>query len=140
MRVDEQPQRIHLVDHHPKQPAGEDSMTRPWTPDTVNEDGSKSLRVKRCCDGCGRPLGDVSGDELEAAIAGAPLPSVVDECGCLPVMEQLALFMHRRDEQEYGTAPWSDLDPAAHEGYRKDAIAAMRALAQLGWAPKGALA
>jgi hypothetical protein len=74
-------------------------MSRTWTPDTVNEDGSKTLRVKRCCDGCGRPLGDITGDELEAA-------------------------------------PWADLGPAAHESYRKDAIAAMRALAQLGWAPK----
>jgi hypothetical protein len=115
-------------------------MSRPWTPDTVNEDGSKTMRVKRCCDGCGRPLGDVTGDELEAAIAGAPLPSVVDECGCLPIMEQLAMFMNRRDEVESGTAPWAELDPVAQDSYRKDAIAAMRALAQLGWAPKAGAA
>lgn len=56
-------------------------MTRPSTPTRTDSNGRQHLTVKRCCDGCGRELGDATRDELEAAIVG-PLPSVIDECGC----------------------------------------------------------
>ncbi len=42
------------------------------------------ITVQRCCNGCGRSLGDATDDELNAAVAGAPLPDVRDECGCAP--------------------------------------------------------
>lgn len=57
--------------------------TRQWTPDRRNPDGSTTVTVKRCCNGCGRPLGDVTDREVNAGIAGIRLPDVRDECGCL---------------------------------------------------------
>lgn len=68
-------------------------MSRPNTPDLIisemNPDGtvrkSRRITTKRCCDGCGEPIGDVTQRELEYAIAGFPLPSVVTEHGCQPV-------------------------------------------------------
>lgn len=36
--------------------------------------------VQRCCNGCGRDIGDVTDDEMTAAINGWPLPDVRDEC------------------------------------------------------------
>lgn len=55
---------------------------RPSTPDETLPDGSRRCRVKRCCNGCGRVLGDVTEAEIDAAVAGIPLPDVRDECGC----------------------------------------------------------
>lgn len=57
------------------------TLGRPWTLDAT-ADGVTRLVTKRCCDGCGRPLGDASIAELEACIAGVPMVSVVAECGC----------------------------------------------------------
>lgn len=59
----------------------EQAPARPSTPPRVDEDGIRHITVKRCCNGCGRELGDATQEELEAAIFG-PLPSVIDECGC----------------------------------------------------------
>jgi hypothetical protein len=58
-------------------------MTRPNTPDVPLPDGGTRVTVKRSCNGCGRSLGDASGVELDAAMSGAPLADVRDECGCL---------------------------------------------------------
>lgn len=60
------------------------SMTnpRPWTPDRPSTSGGRRITVKRMCNGCGRALGDVTHDEIEAAVAGRPLPDVREECGC----------------------------------------------------------
>jgi hypothetical protein len=57
-------------------------MSRPSTPIEKLPDGRQRLTVHRVCDRCGRDIGDATKEELEAAIVG-PLPSVVDECGCL---------------------------------------------------------
>lgn len=59
-----------------------DTYTRPWT-DDVRSPGTTSttVTVKRSCNGCGRRLGDVTEAELDAAMSGAPLPDVRDECG-----------------------------------------------------------
>lgn len=55
---------------------------RPWTPDHVRADGTTVVTMKRCCNGCGRELGDVTLGELQAAIAGLAMPDVRGECGC----------------------------------------------------------
>lgn len=109
-------------------------MTRPWTPHEVR-DGKKILHVKRCCEQCGREIGDVTQAEVEAAIAGIPLPDVADECGCPAVIEQIAMFAHRRDELAYGTASWDTIGEPGRHDYRKDAAATVRAMVALGWAP-----
>lgn len=62
-----------------------EAAPRPWTPDEKLPDGSTRVTVKRCCNGCGKRLGDVSDDEIDAAIAGGRLPDVRAECGCSPV-------------------------------------------------------
>lgn len=50
------------------------------TPDRVNDNGSRTIKMKRACNGCGRHLGDVTDDEWTAAINGRPLPDVRREC------------------------------------------------------------
>lgn len=55
---------------------------RIWTDDANLPDGGIRLTVKRCCNGCGRQLGDVHQNELDVAITGLPLPDVTTECGC----------------------------------------------------------
>lgn len=58
--------------------------TRPWTDDLLNCTGEWCDSVtKRCCNGCGRKLGDVTDAEIQAGIDGQPLPDVRRECGCL---------------------------------------------------------
>lgn len=54
---------------------------RIWT-DTVRLATSSRITLKRCCNGCGRELGDVHDTEMDAAIAGWSLPDVTRECGC----------------------------------------------------------
>lgn len=53
---------------------------RPNTPDRVNEDGSRTITTKRACNGCGDLLGDLTDQEMAAAIGGRPLPDVRREC------------------------------------------------------------
>ncbi|GGU84567.1 hypothetical protein GCM10010275_19530 [Streptomyces litmocidini] len=55
-------------------------MTRPNTPDRINQDGSKTITTKRACNGCGQLLGDINNAEMSAAIGGRPLPDVRREC------------------------------------------------------------
>lgn len=55
---------------------------RPNTPERENPDGSRTITVKRCCNGCGRVLGNVTDQEIEVSVAGLPLPDVRAECGC----------------------------------------------------------
>lgn len=65
-------------------------MPRPNTPDVITAKPgpngtirrTRKVRVKRCCDGCGEVLGDVTDAELEAAVTGRNLPSVIAEHGC----------------------------------------------------------
>lgn len=54
---------------------------RPWTPDTLLDTGGRQIHVKRCCNGCGELLGDVTDEEMNAAVRGHPLFDVRDECG-----------------------------------------------------------
>ncbi|NED75308.1 hypothetical protein G3I51_23895 [Streptomyces sp. SID9944] len=70
-------------------------MTRTNTPDRINPDGSRTIKMKRACNGCGDLLGNITDHEMAAAIAGLPLPDVRRECPncaatapepkCLPV-------------------------------------------------------
>jgi hypothetical protein len=53
---------------------------RTWTPELSNSTGGKTLRVKHCCNGCGRRLGDVNDAEIEAAMNGRRIPDVTGEC------------------------------------------------------------
>lgn len=55
-------------------------MTRPWTPDRTNADGSTTFTAKRACNGCGQRIGDVTDDEHNRIIAGLGLPDVRKEC------------------------------------------------------------
>lgn len=55
---------------------------RTWTPDVPLPDGGVRITVRRCCNGCGRELGDVTSAELGNAVVGLPLPDVRAECGC----------------------------------------------------------
>lgn len=65
-------------------------MNRPNTPDTIREEPGpegnvrriRTIRVKRICDACDEPIGDATEAEIEAALAGLPLPSVAAEHGC----------------------------------------------------------
>lgn len=115
---------------------------RPWTLDTIS-DGKRTIRVKRCCEACGRPVGDVTETETDAAVAGAPLPPVADECGCAAVVEQLALFTQRHDSIRHGRVDakgvghptWEELGPDAREEYLHDARNSVRVMVHLGWAP-----
>lgn len=54
--------------------------SHPWTDDVVNDDGSTTVKVKRACNGCGQLLGDLTDEEVEAAVDGRPLPDVRGEC------------------------------------------------------------
>jgi hypothetical protein len=54
--------------------------TRAHTPDQTNDDGSTTIKLKRACNGCGQHLGDITDQEMTAAIEGQPLPDVRREC------------------------------------------------------------
>lgn len=49
---------------------------------TVHADGRNTTTyvVQRCCNGCGRGIGDIKDTELDCAITGRPLPDVRHEC------------------------------------------------------------
>lgn len=64
-------------------------MARTSTPDRINADGSTTIRVQRCCNGCGRRLGDATETELNTAITRGSLPDVREECGCIKSTVQL---------------------------------------------------
>jgi hypothetical protein len=53
---------------------------RRHTPVRTNANGSRTITVHRMCNGCGHDIGDVTEQEIDAAIAGAPLTDVRDEC------------------------------------------------------------
>ena len=49
----------------------------------------RTMTVQRCCNGCGHGIGDVTEAEIEAAITGAPLSDVRDECPwCAPFLAE----------------------------------------------------
>lgn len=68
-------------------------MSRTRTPAAKNADGSTSIRVQRCCNGCGTEIGDATTAELEHAYSGLPLPDVTLECehctALTPIYNQL---------------------------------------------------
>lgn len=74
----------YMSDIHARHRAGLTLSTRAFTGTVEHEDGSKTLHVARTCNGCGKSVGDVNGDELGAAVCGDPLPDVRMECGCHP--------------------------------------------------------
>jgi hypothetical protein len=58
--------------------------TRTITPDTVNPDGSRTLHLKRCCNGCGAVLGDIASHDVDAR---GNLTDVRGECAnCRPLV------------------------------------------------------
>jgi hypothetical protein len=64
-------------------------VTRPWTPDRKNSDGSTTMRTKRACNGCSALLGDITDQEMALAINGLPLPDVRKECpACGPTASE----------------------------------------------------
>lgn len=118
-------------------------MSRTFTPHQKTESGGTRITVHRHCDSCGRDIGDASREELDAAIAGAPLSDVSEECGCAKAIEQLALFTQARDAREWGAQingvahpTWFEIDPVGRQQYIADATAMVRAIVALGWAPK----
>lgn len=115
---------------------------RPWTP--VKVEGSvRTFRAKRTCERCHRPIGDTTEAEMDAVVAGAPLPSVAAECGCAEVIEKLAMFSQMYDAIHHGRVDaagvghptWDELGPDAREEYLKEAKNTVRAMVHLGWAP-----
>lgn len=67
-----------------------DRCKRPWTEDERGVDaegnGFTTVTLKRCCNGCGERLGDVTEEEIEAGVSGRPLPDVRAECmTCTPL-------------------------------------------------------
>ncbi|WP_051797289.1 hypothetical protein [Catenuloplanes japonicus] len=55
--------------------------TRTWSPDLpVDVAEDRRITAKRACNGCGLPVGDVLNAEVEAALAGRPLPDVRRHC------------------------------------------------------------
>lgn len=55
---------------------------RTHTPPKPNATGGTTIRVHRCCNGCGRDIGDANDSEILRLMAGQPLPDVRSECGC----------------------------------------------------------
>lgn len=75
-------QRIHVADDVTRiRWQYLDTYTRPFTDTARLPGGGSRVTVKRCCNGCGRELGDATEAELDAAMVGRPLPDVRDECG-----------------------------------------------------------
>lgn len=55
------------------------------TPDRVNDDGSTTIKVKRCCNGCGQYLGDADNRDVDEH---GNLTDVRAECAnCGPLVE-----------------------------------------------------
>lgn len=55
------------------------------TPDVTDGNGRTVVKVKRCCNGCGEQIGDVTYDEIRAAMDGQPQSDVRSECPrCTP--------------------------------------------------------
>jgi hypothetical protein len=55
-------------------------MTRTYTPDRTNPDGSRTITMKRACNGCDALIGDATDAEIDAAISGSELPDARHEC------------------------------------------------------------
>lgn len=55
---------------------------RTHTPPKPNATGGTTIRVHRCCNGCGRDIGDANDQEMESAVSGSLMPDVRGECGC----------------------------------------------------------
>ena len=53
---------------------------RMFTPDVPLPDGAIQVTAKRYCNGCAEPVGDVTDEEMAAAVSGQPLPDVRGEC------------------------------------------------------------
>lgn len=65
-------------------PAPPEPTGRPHTPNRRTS-GGITVTVKRACNGCGHTLGDATDAEIEACIAGLPMPDVRDQCPtCTP--------------------------------------------------------
>jgi len=68
---------------------------RTFTP-TEYRSGGRTLHVKRACNGCGELIGDVTDQEINDAIDGAPLTDVRDECDWCSTKAALADVMREQ--------------------------------------------
>ena len=60
---------------------------RAWTNSSKDwTTGITTITMKRCCNGCGRPLGDVIESDIDD---NCNLTDVRDECGCNQLLEAL---------------------------------------------------
>jgi hypothetical protein len=60
-------------------------MTRTTTPDRINEDGSRTITMKRACNGCGESIGDLDNRDVDKR---GNLTDVRGECdNCRPIVE-----------------------------------------------------
>jgi hypothetical protein len=68
----------------------------------VQTDGARRLiTVQRCCNGCGDSIGDANDADLNAAVAGLPLPDVRAECAtCRLHLDTLNLALADTDGQQ----------------------------------------
>jgi hypothetical protein len=71
--------------------------TRPYTPNE-HRNGRCVLHVKRACNGCGELIGDVTDQEIEAAIDGLPLTDVRHECPWCATKTALAEVLAEQSE------------------------------------------
>lgn len=63
------------------------SSARPWTPAVRLPGGGQRFTTKRCCNGCGDQVGDVTEAEISSAVDGWPLPDARGECWrCSPLL------------------------------------------------------
>lgn len=91
---------------------------RPRTPDRKNPDGSTTIVMKCACNGCGLQLGDITDEEMAAAMNSRPLPDVRRECPACgptappPVCHPMTLFSGEflciEGECSHDTVPGSD--------------------------------
>lgn len=78
---------------------------RPNTPPAKSPNGGQVITVKMCCERCGREVGDATQEEFEAAVSGAPLPKVVDECGCLTASIAVWTVADHQDDTDIPLEP-----------------------------------
>lgn len=58
----------------------------------AGEEVGRTMTVQRYCNGCGHEIGDATLEEIEAAINGAPLSDVRDECPwCAPLLAETGI-------------------------------------------------
>jgi hypothetical protein len=79
---------------------------RTFTPERINEDGSRTITMKRCCNGCGEYVGDVENRDVDEH---GNLTDVRAECpNCAPLVELEAAgcTIWQLTPRSYGEIDW----------------------------------